>query len=219
MRTRSRNLLPLVAGAVVLALSAGCDFFRPADPPAPGADEVIFQDYSNVEATLETIRLAVEAKGLKGGPEAYSNAFADSTQPATPGFLHFWWPLDEAAWVAGGREVPDWNHDEERVFYNIGPRSLVILRAEEYRMIWEPEQGNPDESGDGFQVVHRHYSIDAIGVAGVPVEIIARGYADLTITQLSDGTWKITRWNDRADPVVDPALPQRTWGQRRLESK
>jgi len=218
MPTRARRWIPLL----VLAVVAGCDYFRPADPPSPASGDVIPADYTSVEGTLETVRLAVEAKGLQGAAEAYAGAFADSApppSPPSPGFLHFWWPADEAAWVAGGREVPDWNHDEERVFYNIGARSLVNLRDEDYQMTWEAESGNPDEPGDGFVIAHRRYRIDAMGVAGVPVEIIARGYADLTITQLSDGNWKITRWNDRADPEPDPLLPQRTWGQRRLESK
>ena len=34
------------------------------------------------------------------------------------------------------------------------------------------------------------------------------------------GNWRITRWEDRPDLVVNPyGLPQVTWGQRRLESQ
>lgn len=218
MRARVRILPALLLAT--LALAAGCDYFRPEDPPAPDPGDLIAQDYSNAEATLETIRQAVEAKGLKGGAEAYANAFSDSIPPSTPGFFQYFWPADEAAWEAAGNEVPDWDKAAERLFYNIGPRSLVNLRDEDYRMTWDPEPGNPDEPGDQFIVVHRRYRIDAVGVAGTAVEIIAKGYADIVLTRLEDGNWKLTRWQDRADPEIDPELPeQRTWGQRRLESR
>lgn len=202
-----------------LLCASGCDYFRPADPPAVDTEEPIALDYSSPEATLYTLELAIEAKGLKAGAEAYAGAFADSTGAETPDFHQFFWPADEASWVASGRDVPDWTYDQERVFYNVSPRSLINLWAQPYDMTWEPEPGNPDLNGDGFVVVHRRYLLYAMGAAGAPVAIIAKGYADLTLTQVGTGDWKITRWNDRADPVNELGLEQKTWGQRRLESQ
>lgn len=198
---------------------AGCDFFRPADPPAVDDEQPIAQDYSSPEATLLTIELAVEAKGLSAGAVAYVGAFADSTEPGTPEFRHFFWQADEAAWTAIGNTVPNWTSDQELVFYNISPRNLINLRDEPYAMEWEPELDNPDDNGDGFVVLHRRYRIYAMGGDGTPVAIIAKGYADLTVTQLDTGDWKLTRWNDRADPENELGLEQKTWGQRRLESQ
>lgn len=213
---RLRLLVPTLLLAA--APLSGCDFFRPEEPPAVGNEETIPQNYSSPEATLLTIELAVEAKGLKAGSVAYAGAFADSTAPETPGFHQFFWTADEAAWAQAGNTVPAWGHQQEAEFYNIKPRNLISLRDEPYAMEWVPETGNPDEPGDGFVVMHRRYTVYAMGAEGTPVAIIAKGYADLTITQLASGEWKITRWNDRADPENDLGLEQKTWGQRRLES-
>jgi hypothetical protein len=87
-------------------------------------------------------------------------------------------------------------------------------------MAWGPDPDNTDLVGVSPTVLHRRYTILALAEDGKTNEIIARGFADLTLYQSSDGNWYITRWEDRPDPVqLDPNLTQVTWGWRRLDSQ
>ena len=220
MACRCRGLGMMIALAALAAGAGGCNYFRPATAPGTSAPPVP-QDYSQPDATLETIRLAVEAKGQSGAAEAYVGAFADSTANEIPGYHQFFWPEDAAAWKAANKTVPsDWNLKLERLFYNYSQRSLVNLRPEPYQMIWEPDPDNSDRQDVNPSILHRRYTLLAIGATGEAAEVIARGFADLTLHHAGNGNWYITRWEDRPDPVlVDPKLPQVTWGQRRLESQ
>ncbi len=220
MTTVRTHRLAATLAALALAggLAGGCDYFKPATPEAPQSGEVVNIDLSSPDQTLETLRQAVEAKGLKSGDVAYRACFADSTTTTTPAFHAFFWPEDANTWTSQGKLLPtDWTLRDEGPFYNVGPRALVNLRDEDYSMSWDVEK--PDEFGPGSATLHRHYLVVANGTAGV-AEIIAKGYADLVLVQQSStGNWVITQWQDRADPNVDPVLPQKTWGLRRLESR
>lgn len=211
--------------ALTLAIAAGgstygCGYFHPARPENPSSGVVVNIDRSSPDATLNTIKDAVVAKGLESGDVAYRACFADSTATTTPAFHAFFWPEDANAWVSQGKLLPtDWTLKDEGPFYNVGPRSLVTLRNEIYQMTWENDPLTADDYGIGSATLHRHYEILAVGQDGAVAEIIAKGYADVVLVQDSAGGWVIVRWNDRSDPDVDPLLTQRTWGLRRLESR
>ncbi|NOT32550.1 MAG: hypothetical protein HOP12_00080 [Candidatus Eisenbacteria bacterium] len=211
----------MIALLVALPLATGCDFFEPDEPPLPPSGAVpIVPDFTDPDRTLETVRLAVEAKALRGGPTAYALAFAESTITTTPEFHQFFSLTDANQWVLEGRSVPsDWQASDERDFFANGARSLISLRPENYVMTWTPEDGNPREEGNGFFVYHQRYRIVAVDQAGNVAYLVAKGFADLTITQLANSDWKITRWSDRVDPEpeLDPTLTPVTLGRRRLE--
>jgi hypothetical protein len=215
---RSIALLVLMATGL---LGSGCDYFKPAKPEAPSDSNNIVPDYTSVEATLQTIQSAVEAKGQRAGDAAFRGAFADSTAPSTPACHFFFSVQDAAAWTSQLQTVPtDWTLRDEAPFFNVGPRSLVNLRDDPYAMSWEPEDSNPDDLGATVSTLHRRYKIYAVGNDGSVAEIIAKGYADLVLVLDANNNWVITRWNDRIDPEVDASgLIQKTWGLRRLESQ
>jgi hypothetical protein len=214
----------LAIGAIALAL-AGCNYFKPEQPEAPGGASggLIRTDYTFPDSTLETMRRAVEAKASRGGEDAYRQAFSDSSGSGggVPAYHHFWWPEEAANWVAQGHSIPsNWTlNPDEASFYDIGERALVNLRPDSLSMQWAPEAGNPDQLGSGVVTLHRHYLIRSIGSDGSTTDIIAKGYADLILVQGPDNAWRIMRWNDRPDPVVDPVFIQKTLGLRRLEWK
>jgi hypothetical protein len=207
--------LALVAVLISAAGIGGCGYFHPARPENPGKGIVIVPDQGSPDATLGTIKAAVEAKGLQGGDAAYRVCFADSTAPATPAFHAFFAPENQASWVSGGRALPsDWTLKNEATFYNIGTLSLVNLRPEIYQMTWEIENPPHDDFNANVAILHRHYEILAIGQSGDVAGTVAKGYADITLVPSSTGAWVIVLWQDRVDD--DPAL---TMGQKRLESQ
>ena len=216
------RLMRLVAlGALwVLTTGGGCNYFAPAkpEPPAPGV--VIDAIYTDTESTLETIRRAIEAKGLGNGSAAYAGGFADSTEPATPGFHQFFWPEEQRRWEdITHRIAPDWDFDYEQNFYT----KFIQLRSEPYKMEWGPDDNaEPDDIDDaaGRALIHRHYRVIAESEDQSTSLVIAIGYADLTFIKFPSGDWKITRWDDRPDPLADPAArpDEVTLGQRRLDT-
>lgn len=200
---------------------AGCNYFKPTDPEVPPPGPAIIGDYSTAEATLATVVQAVQAKGQPGAAAVYSGAFADSTVHGDiPGFHQVFWPQDAARWIAAGRTVPtDWNFRSESQFYDKGTQSLIQLRPGSYQLTWEPDPNNADRIGNPT-LLHRRYTLLALGEDQKVTDIVARGFADLTFQQASNGDWFITRWEDREDPEpYDPTgkLTNVTWGQRRLE--
>jgi hypothetical protein len=206
--------------ALALALP-GCDYFKPEDPEPPVGD-TISGDYSSPDATLRTIADAVTAKGQPGAAQAYAGAFADSTlNPGIPGYHQDFYPLDATRWIASGRTVPaDWNVVLETRFYDNGTQSLIQRWPGQYQLTWEPDPSNPDRTGINPTLLHRRYTLLSLDEGGVPLDVVARGFADLTFHQAGNGNWYITRWEDREDPEpYDPtgALVNVTWGQRRLE--
>jgi len=210
----------LVTVAILVVPLFGCGYFHPARPENPSNGEIVTIDLNSPDETLGTIKDAVEAKGLKSGDVAYRACFADSTAATTPAFHAFFDAVDANNWVNSGHLLPtDWTLRNEGAFYNVGPRSLVTLRNEIYQMSWDPDPKQADNFGTNIAILHRHYSILAVGQDGAVAEIIAKGYADITLIQSTTGGWVSVLWSDRADPDVDPLLPQKTWGLRRLESQ
>ena len=66
--------------------------------------------------------------------------------------------------------------------------------------------------------LHRHYLVRRVTDAGDEIGRVAIGFADLTLVHLGD-QWKITIWQDRVDPNVDPNdSEQLTMGRRRLNT-
>ena len=216
-RATAPATLVLACSLVAAALLGGCGYFRPATPEAPSNGDQIIPDYTTVEGTLESIRQAVEAKGLRAGDAAYRGAFADSTSPTTTACHFFFSAEDAATWAAQSQTLPsDWTLRDEGPFFNVADRSLVNLRDDPYSMTWAEEPSKPDDNGNGVSTIHRRYTIYAIGADGTVAEIIAKGYADLVLILDSHNNWIITRWTDRVDPEGD-TLAQKTWGLRRLE--
>jgi len=222
MRMRSvLVLLVLLAGA-----AAGCKFFRPDTPPPPGDPPPPF-DYSQPEQTLETLRLAIEDKrSLSAGN--YIGVFADSTIEQIPGYHQYFVEEDALLWAQSGRNVPeDWNVRLERRFFDVGPTSLINVNPNalyEVTFVKDPDNADREDFDDGegrTTILNRHYQILAIDPnSNEIVEVIAYGFARLTFRQAPGGDWRITRWDDKRDPVPNPyGLPQVTWGQRRLESQ
>jgi len=225
MRTivpRSMRMRSMLVLLVLLAAAAtGCKFFRPDTPPPPGDPPPPF-DYSQPEQTLETLRLAIEDKrSLSAGN--YIGVFADSTLEQIPGYHQFFYPEDAVLWAQSGRNVPeDWNVRLERRFFDVGPTSLINVNPNAiYEVTFSKDLENPDREGIDVTVLHRQYQVLALDpTSGAIIEVIAYGFADLTFHQAPSGDWRITRWDDRRDLVVNPyGLPQVTWGQRRLESQ
>jgi hypothetical protein len=201
--TRAVSTLALAAWLA----AAGCDYFRPADPEPPGG-AAIPADYSDPDATLRTMALAIGDKARTNGASAYAGAFAD-------GFQHQFWPDDVQSWESSsGRPAPVWNLQLERNFYTL----FVGLRGDNYLLEWLPDETRPDPPEDLAQAtIHRHYLITTETEDNVPTGFLAIGYADLTFVKSAQGEWLITRWEDRLDPGADPNEPEQvTLGLRRL---
>ncbi|HYM81175.1 MAG TPA: hypothetical protein VEY91_07155 [Candidatus Limnocylindria bacterium] len=218
MPRTARALAPLVAAWLTLTgLSAGCDgLFRPAVPEQAEDGTLIQRDYSDPDATLNTLKLAIEAKGLNGGNEAYLDGFADELRHGRA-FRAFFDPADSAQRVQSGGTVPAWVLQNEQTFYS----SFINYRtADKYRMTWEVDVENPrDDFGDTEATIHRKYTVVAESLDGSQTLVIAVGFADLLFYR-SSGEWVINRWIDRIDLsiVVTPEQPeQRTLGHRRLQ--
>jgi hypothetical protein len=216
---RVRGFLPALA-AVLAAAAAGCNFFRPEDPPIP-VDPPPIADYSTPDATLETIRVAIEDKRSVSAA-AYIGAFADPTLVTLPGYQQIFHPEDEIAHRAGGGNVPAvWDVTLERRFFDISPRNLLGLNAGRYQVTFLPHPTLADRESATEAILHRWYQILAVDpISGQVTEIIAQGYAELTLLP-SPTNWLITRWEDQADPEPNEFgfTNQPTWGRRRLESQ
>jgi hypothetical protein len=207
----------LVAGV----LAAGCgDYFRPAVPEPPTGDPVVL-DYSEAEATLGTLSQGLADKATTNGEFAYIGAFADSTNPDTPGFHQIFDPDVVVLWEqAFGRTAPsDWGVPLERNFYAY----LIALQGDPFTIEWQPIENRPDpQPGADEVVLNRSYKIEAVSQDGSARSIIAVGLATLTFRPNATGDWVIVRWVDEVDPAYGlvPANPdQITLGARRLESQ
>jgi hypothetical protein len=202
------------------AFSGGCDgLFRPAIPEQPTSSTPISTDYSEPDATLQTLALGLEAKGQNGGTEAYLGAFADERVDGRP-YHAFFDAADSALRVQSGGTVTPWTLAREQTFYakfinNIHPSHPL-------HMVWQLDESNPD--GDPTtpdRTIHRKYTVFAIlPDTTLAPAVVASGFADLTFYLSPQQHWVITIWNDRIDPVngVNPDDPERlTIGRRRLE--
>ncbi len=217
-----RALLRLVAlAALWLATTAGgCNYFAPAVPEPPSGGDFIDPVYTDPDATLETIRAAVEIKGLGNGSSAYAGAFADSAQPSTPEYLQVFWQEEVLRWQnSSGRTAPPWRFALEQNFYT----QFVQLRGEPYLMVWTPDDNaEPDDIDDvaGTALIHRHYRVVAEAEDQSTSTVIAIGFADISFLRSPSGEWRIVRWEDRPDPLADPSTnpDEVTLGQRRLNT-
>ena len=195
----------LVLVLVLLAALPGCSFFRPEDPEPPAEGQTLIPDYSTPDATLETMRQGVEAKSSLGG-NAWLDAFAEA-------FVHNFWPEDEDDYESTtGTDAPTWNLVLEEPFYF---RLADYRPGETYQMIWEEDDSQADIINAETATLHRHYQITA--VTDQTAQIIAIGYADLSLVKDAEGNWRIVEWNDRRDPAASPTdTEQQTLGLRRL---
>ena len=86
------------------------------------------------------------------------------------------------------------------------------------------ELDNFPANGSDTGLVHRRYLLRAKSPNSsddTSGEIIAIGFADLSLRKDSNGRWAIFRWVDHVDPAVTatPAAgEQRCWSYRRLQS-
>lgn len=208
----------LVLGALWCATTAlRCNFFQPATPEPP-TGEAITPNYSDPDATLGTMKQAIEDKGRRNGQTVYLRAFADTTVDRR-GFHAFFDPVS----VARANRTPpdDWDVPEEGNFYNKFA-TLPVGASSSYLMEWgtEPYPGAPDDEEDpaaGTAVLRRHYEVTAALESGDGL-LIAHGNADLYFVRLSSDRWAIVRWDDHEDdPMPNPEAL--SFGQRRLESQ
>jgi len=202
-----------------LALCAGCGLFDPTSPEPPGQNRPVPTNYSHPDSALNTIDLAVEAKGSTNAASAYTRAFADSDGVSADG-------VDFHAFVSNEileqfcnpftprcETATHWDFDQEAIFYG----SLIRLYDYPFSVEFTKDDPNPDEPGDDLWILHRKYVIRAHPTSG-PI-VVATGFADLYFVKAASSVnrWVIHRWEDRRDPNADSSLP--TWGERRVRSQ
>lgn len=210
-----RVLLPIA----LLALVAGCGLFDPVSPEPPGQNRPVPTNYSHPDSVLNTIDLAIEAKGSTNASSAYTRAFADSDGASADGVDFHAFVSDEILEQFCNPSTPqcatarDWDFDQEQVFYG----SLIRLYDYAYSVEFSKDDTTPDEPGDDLWVLHRKYLIRAHPTSGAIV--VATGIADLYFVKAASSVnrWVIQRWEDRRDPNTDSSLP--TWGERRVRSQ
>ena len=208
----------LLSCLLLLTLLGGCDLFKPATPESPDkGGPPVPTDYTTPELVLETIRLAVEAKGGANAGDAYINAFADSTPPPAGRldghFFRAFVTIDVWNSIPVENRV-DWTYYNEQFFY----ARLIAISNDPYRMTWSPDEPHPDEVRNDVTILHRKYRIETVPEGTAQPIVVAAGYADLYLYPVADAVnlWVIGRWEDRVDPDVDPLIP--TYGKRRLGS-
>jgi len=228
----TRALRPLGFLAVVwLASTAmmfqGCDgLFKPRSPEPPSSPGVPV-DYSTVEATLETMNQALQAKAASNARTAWTGALA-TTNDGLPFRADY--DVDVLArWtvISGKSEPRPWSTINENSFYS----NFVVNaspQAQSYELHWDVDQQHPyDEDqgpGNGFSdkvLTHKHYLVLAEFGNG-RADTVAIGYADLTFIHANIGSrWVISDWADRVDPAVGVNPDNKAWvsfTQRRLDS-
>jgi hypothetical protein len=217
----SRRTLIAAGIAVVLALpAAGCvNPFKPATPEAPTGNPVI-ENFSTPGQLLTTMAAAV----MKGpdGRNAYSDALADSTLIAMPGFYAVPYPTVADAWrITTQRDLPDpWTLPMEKLFFDYLTSAQVSLGFT-YTFTWSYDNTASDSLLDetaGIALYHRQYNLQASSADGNIIKTIATGYADLYMRK-PNNRWYLTRWEDRigaGQSIADPE--QRSMGWRRLDS-
>jgi hypothetical protein len=193
---------------------SGCNgLFTPAIPEPPSGRPIV-PHYETVEATLNTMKLAIAAKGQQGN-SAWLGAFDEQ------GYHQDFDDRDVSVFEGACQcKAPkDWGFAQEQNFY----LSFIAVRpSDEYVAMFDSVENDPDTppAPGAPQVIHRHYQVLANAPDGNSTLIIAIGKVDLTFTE-SSGRWLVTRWADRVDSTVTehPVDPwQLTFGRRRLES-
>lgn len=219
---RLRRLALLAIGWCVMTggVFSGCrGLFTPAIPEPPSGKPIVL-DYRSPEATLNTMKLGIAAKGQ--GASAWLGAFPDSTRPEEGPAYHQIFDSGDLSFFEGACqcEAPsDWRASQEQNFYLA---FLDVRPGDEYAARFDSVDANPDPPPTDTQaIVHRYYTVLATAPDGNSRLVIAIGFADLTFTKVSGDRWLITRWDDHVDPAVgvNPIDPyQLTLGRRRLES-
>jgi hypothetical protein len=211
-----RRLVWLALGLAWLTLAAfsgGCDgLFRPATPELPTNSTPIPTDYSDPDATLETLALGLAARGQNGGTEAYLGAFADDR---TDGVVYhmFYDPADSADHAQFGG-VPLWTLTLEQAFY----QRFYNNFGGNFRMIWRVDEANPDgDPSTPERTIHREYTVFTFPPEdSTDVHVISNGFADLTFFLTPQGHWVIETWSDHIGPPIDAENEVLTLGRWRL---
>jgi hypothetical protein len=216
---RTHALLPLIAGALLLAGSGCTNPFTPATPEPPSGAGVP-EEFGTIDLLLQTMETAIQARSTSGA-NAYIAAFAESTTASQRAFRAFHDPAVKAAWLAGsgGQAAPEpWTLALERGLYS----ELSRIRPNDpYIFLFTPDAQSPgdEDLGNNVTSIHRKYQLFATP-NGVDPVVIASGYADLLL--LYDGhNYSILEWHDRLDPDfgVNPPDSQRSFTYYRLESQ
>lgn len=209
MATRSKRRSLGLLLLAVLALG-GCDYFRPSQPEV-GGDIVppVPTDYSNPEATLTTVQLAIQDKSASTGTTAYAQAFAN---PVTDG-QGFTTTFDASTLARFTAPDVNWNFEREQIFYS----KLSQLDASfKFVFGWGHDfpRAPPDDIGTSAATVYRSYSLRATTDGSVYV-YEAYGYAEIHLALLNN-KWKIVTWIDFEFPQADFNAGQKSFGFLRL---
>ena len=210
LRRRSMTV-PVLALAITMAMCAGCDYFKPADPEAPSASAVIIPNYSVPEKTLETLARGIQDKGRTNGLAAYTGGLAD-------GFEAVFDPQTINRMEQSGVMVPeDWNLSREESFYSKFVTLSTVPLNSEYSFRWVRDQTQGEDVNEAeLAILHKEYQVFAIQQGGES-QYIARGFATLHFSKVSADRWAITKWDDREKNDAHPEQGEVSMGQRRLE--
>jgi len=206
----------------LLALSAGCvNPFRPADPQQPEGG-VVQEDFRTPEDVLNTMAAAIQSKSSSGAT-AWFHAFAESIQVGDRNYRQFYDGAVKQSWQsATSLAAPEpWDGSLERGL----PSRLFGFRATaSYAFVWgtDPDSPSDDINNDVDTVqFHRKYQLLASTSTSANQEIIATGFADLSLFKPQGGSrWFISRWNDRLDKTygVNPPNSEYSMSRHRLDS-
>jgi hypothetical protein len=209
----------------LLALPLACvNPFEPAEPEIGAGGITVPEDFSTPEDLLATIELAISAKA--NGTSAYLHAMAESTRVGDLAFRAYYDPEVKRNFETTGPAPEPWDLDYERAF----PGNLASRRPQDsytFQIIRDDSTFPLDDfpsNGSDTGLVHRRYLLRAKSPNSgddTSGEIIAIGFADLSLRRDSNGRWAIFRWMDHVDPAVTAnpaAFEQRCWSYRRLQS-
>lgn len=176
---------------LALALTGGlpgCALFKPTEPEPPSGG-VVDVDYSDPDATLQTLDLAIEDKGRTTGQNAYLDGL---TSPERDGLELTVVHLPSVEQELRNQQVtipPSWSHSLESAFY----QKLITIDSGPYSMRWETDSSfvAEDQTGEQDAVRNKVYIIQT------QTGLLARGYAKLTFKQTAPRRWVITTWEER----------------------
>jgi hypothetical protein len=186
MRGRPRASILLLGAA--LATLPGCGLFKPTEPEPPSGG-VVQANYTDPEATLETLRRAIEDKGATTGLTAYLDGIASPTRDGLNFTAIHLATVVQA--LQGVVTIPDpWTHALEGSFYS----RLIGIETAAYVMRWDPDtrfSDAEDQIGAEDAVLNRIYTIQT------EAQTIARGYAKISFRQTAPGRWVVVTWEER----------------------
>jgi hypothetical protein len=207
MRITRDLRIRLFAAALLLA---GCNYFRPAQPEIPSnVAPSVPTDYSTPDATLQTLKLAIEDKSTTTGQTAYMGAFANPAADGQ-GFTATFDPLT----VARFNPTPDtnWSFDREQLFYS----NLSRVDGDfKFLFSWGDFLGDRDVIEPTTATLYKSYILEATQNEGASYVHEARGNAEIHMVLIGN-KWKIVQWIDSEDPHADINAGQRSFGFLRL---